>query len=98
MIGLKRHNGNNYKLNLINCYGEWNSFRSRLKREKIGILDLQKKINIDINLSGFFFFEINIFFYSYNFLQKIKNSTNQKSTEYFNYSFINLHSFTNFPK
>ena len=62
MIGLKRHNGNNYKLNLINCYGEWNSFRSRLKREKIGILDLQKKINIDINLICLFFSRLIYFF------------------------------------
>ena len=55
MIGLKRYNGNKYKINLINCYGEWNSFKSRLKREKVNILDLQKKIKININLYGFFF-------------------------------------------
>ena len=30
MIGLKRYYGNLYKINLINCYGEWNGFSSRL--------------------------------------------------------------------
>ena len=43
MIGLKRYRGNQYKINLINCNGEWNSYKSRLKREHINILDLQKK-------------------------------------------------------
>ena len=28
MIGLKRYGGKYYKINLINCYGEWNDFRS----------------------------------------------------------------------
>ena len=62
MIGLKRHNGDNYKINLINCYGEWNSFRSLLKREKVAILDLQKKIKININLHGFFVSRLIYFF------------------------------------
>ena len=55
MIGLKRYNGKDFNINLINCYGEWNGFRSRLKHEKINTLDLQKKFNVDINLHGFFF-------------------------------------------
>ncbi len=55
MIGLKRYYGKYYKVNLINCYGEWNSFNSRLKQEKINILNLQKKINLNIDLHGFFF-------------------------------------------
>ncbi len=62
MIGLKRYNGNKYKINLINCYGEWDSFKSRLKREKVDILDLQKKIKININLYGFFFSRLIYFF------------------------------------
>ena len=44
MIGLKRFNGKQYKINIINCYGEWNSLKSRLKKEKINILNLQKKV------------------------------------------------------
>ena len=55
MIGLKRYYGKHYKINLINCYGEWNSFSSRLKREKINILNIQKKFNLNVDISGFFF-------------------------------------------
>ena len=62
MIGLKRYRGNQYKINLINCYGEWNSYRSRLKREHINILDLQKKLNVNIDLHGFFFSRLIYFF------------------------------------
>ena len=55
MIGLKRYYGKYYKINLINCYGEWNIFSSRLKQEKINILNIQKKIKLNIDLHGFFF-------------------------------------------
>ena len=78
MIGLKRYNGKDFNINLINCYGEWNGFRSRLKHEKINTLDLQKKFNVDINLHGFFFFKINLFIYTHSFLQKIKNFAEKK--------------------
>tara|TARA_B100000242_G_scaffold267434_1_gene216893 strand:+ start:568 stop:1716 length:1149 start_codon:yes stop_codon:yes gene_type:complete len=73
MIGLKRYGGKYYKINLINCYGEWNDFRSRLKKDNINILDLQKKINFKIDLYGFFFSRFIYFFtliVSYN---KLKN-------------------------
>ena len=79
MIGLKRYNCKNYNINLINCYGEWNGFRSRLKKEKINILDLQKKFKININLHGFFFSRLVYFFtliVSYNKL-KILLTKNQ---------------------
>ena len=62
MIGLKRYNGKYYEINLINCYGEWNSFRTRLKREKIKILDLQKKFYLNIDLHGFLFSRLIYFF------------------------------------
>ena len=62
MIGLKRYNGNKYKINLINCYGEWDNFKSRLKSEKVDILDLQKKIKIKKNCNGFFFSRLIYFF------------------------------------
>ena len=55
MIGLKRFKGKQYKINIINCYGEWNSLKSRLKKEKIKILNLQKKFYFNIDLHGFFF-------------------------------------------
>ncbi len=53
MIGLNKYVSKDFKISLINCYGEWNTFQSRLKNEKINILDLQKKININVNLYGF---------------------------------------------
>ncbi|MBK57195.1 MAG: hypothetical protein CMC84_07930 [Flavobacteriaceae bacterium] len=62
MIGLKRYRGINYNINLINCYGEWNNFRSRLKREKINVLDLQKQFSFDTDLYGFFFSRLIYFF------------------------------------
>ncbi len=62
MIGLKRYNDKYYEINLINCYGEWNSFRTRLKREKIKILDLQKKFYLNIDLHGFLFSRLIYFF------------------------------------
>ena len=74
MIGLKRYYSKHYKINLINCYGEWNSFSSRLKKEKINILNLQKKINLNIDLHGFLFSRLIYFFtliISYNKLKNI---------------------------
>ena len=62
MIGLKRYKNKRYKISLINCYGEWNTFRSRLKQENINILDLQKKFNFNIDLYGFFFSRLVYFF------------------------------------
>ena len=81
MVGLKRFNSKLYKINLINCYGEWNSFRSRLKREKIGVVDLQKKFLFNIDLHGFIFSRLIYFFtliVSYNKLKNllIKNQPN----------------------
>ena len=81
MVGLKRFNSKLYKINLINCYGEWDSFRSRLKREKIGVVDLQKKFLFNIDLHGFIFSRLIYFFtliVSYNKLKNllIKNQPN----------------------
>ena len=92
MIGLKRYNKKNYKINLINCFGEWNIFKSRLKREKINVLDLQKKFKINTNLHGFFFSRLIYFFsllISYKKLKilLIKNQPN----------FLIVHLFTYIP-
>ena len=76
MIGLKRYYGKNYKINLINCYGEWNSFFPRLKKEKINVLNMQKKFNLNIDISGFFFSRLVYFFtllVSYNRLKNLLN-------------------------
>ena len=43
MIGLKRYYGKYYKINLINCYGEWNTFGSRLKKGKNQYSEYTKK-------------------------------------------------------
>ena len=81
MIGLKRYYGKYYKIKLINCYGEWNSFASRLKKEKIDILNIQKKFYLNIDLYGFFLSRIIYFFtliISYRKLKHllIKNNPN----------------------
>ena len=73
MIGLKRYGGKYYKINLINCYGEWNDFRSRLKKDNINILDLQKKLILKLICTDFSFSRFIYFFtliVSYN---KLKN-------------------------
>ena len=97
MIGLKRYYRKHYKINLINCYGEWNSFSSRLKKEKINILNLQKKINLNIDLHGFLFSRLIYFFTLLVFLQKLKNLL-IKINQFFDCSFVNLHSFFNLSK
>ena len=73
MIGLKRYYGKYYKVNLVNCYGEWNSFHSRLKKEKINIINLQKKIRLNIDLHGFFFSRLIYFFTLLVSYRKLKN-------------------------
>ena len=52
IIGFKRLKQNKLNLHLINCYGEWNNFRYQLKKEKVNIIDLQKKIKIGIDTYG----------------------------------------------
>ena len=65
MIGLKRSKGKNFKINLINCYGEWDIYKTRLKKEKINVFDLQKKVSLKVDHYGFFFSR---FIYFYTFL------------------------------
>ena len=73
MIGLKKYKGKNYKIKLINCYGEWNNSRSRLKKKNIDIVDLQKKIRFNVNLYGFLFSRLIYFFTLIVSYQKLKN-------------------------
>ncbi len=92
MIGLKRNYGKHYKINLVNCFGEWNSFSSRLKKEKINVINLQKKINLNIDLHGFLISRLIYFFsliISYN---KLKNLLIQKRP-----NFLIVHLLTYIP-
>ena len=73
MIGLKKYKSKNYKIKLINCYGEWNNSRSRLKKKNIDIVDLQKKIKFNVNLYGFLFSRLIYFFTLIVSYQKLKN-------------------------
>lgn len=73
MIGLKRNKGKNYEINLVNCYGEWDGFRSRLKRERINTLDLQKRFYFNIDLYGFFFSRLIYFLTLLISYKKLKN-------------------------
>ena len=73
MIGLKKYKGKKYKIKLINCYGEWNNSRSRLKKKNIDIVDLQKKIRFNVNLYGFLFSRLIYFFTLIVSYQKLKN-------------------------
>ncbi len=73
MIGLKRYYGKNYEINLVNCYGEWDRFRSRFKQEKINTLDLQKRFYFNIDLNGFFFSRFIYFFTLIISYKKFKN-------------------------
>ena len=43
MLSLKRIRNNKFEVSLIDCFGEWNSFRSLLKKKKIKVFNLQKK-------------------------------------------------------
>jgi len=92
MIGLKRYKGNYFRINLINCYGEWNKFRSHLKKNDINLLNLQRKFNFKINLYGFFLSRFVYFFtliISYN---KLKNLLIKKQP-----NFLIVHLLTYIP-
>ena len=55
------YRGKYYKIKLINCYGEWNIL-NLLKKKNINIINLQEKINFNINLHGFIFSRLIYFF------------------------------------
>ena len=82
MIGLKRYYGKHYKINLINCYGEWNSFCPRLKQEKINVLNIQKKFNLNVDISGFFFSRLVYFFTLLFSYKKLKNLLSKNQPDF----------------
>ena len=55
MLSLKRIRNNKFEVSLIDCFGEWNSFRSLLKKKKIKVFNLQKKINFSVDKYGFLY-------------------------------------------
>ena len=73
MIGLKKYKEKNYEINLINCYGEWNDFRSHLKKESVNVVSLQKKFIFNVDLYGFLFSRLIYFFTLIVSYQKLKN-------------------------
>ena len=93
MIGLKRYYGKHYEINLVNCYGEWNSLRSRFKQERINLLDLQKRFNFNINLHGFFFSR---FIYFLTFIISYKKLKNLLVNKQPNFLIVHLLTFIPF--
>lgn len=53
MIGLSSLHNNKYNISIINCYGEWDKYISSLKSNKIKIINIQKKIQFNIDIYGF---------------------------------------------
>ena len=53
MIGLSSLHNNKYNISIINCYGEWDKYISNLKKNKIKIINIQKKIKFNIDIYGF---------------------------------------------
>ncbi len=92
MIGLKKFQNSKFKIKLINCFGEWNSFRTRLNKENIDILNLQKKIKVNIDLHGFIFSRLINFITLLVSYKKLKNLLNNNQPK-----FIIVHLLTFIP-
>ena len=82
MIGLKKFQNSKFKIKLINCFGEWNSFRTRLNKESIDILNLQKKIKVNIDLHGFIFSRLINFITLLVSYKKLKNLLNKNQPKF----------------
>ena len=72
------------------------SFSSQTR--KINILSLQKKINLNIDLHGFFLSRLIYFFTLLVSYKKLKNLLIKNQPNFFDCSFVNLHSFFNLSK
>ena len=53
-ISLQNHKKNNKIISIIDCYGEWNYFKKKFKKNKIKIIKLQNLIKFKTNAYGFF--------------------------------------------
>jgi len=92
MIGLKKFMKKSYDVSIINCYGEWDDQISNFKKNKIGIINLQKKIKFKTDLYGFI---ISRLIYTVTFLityKKLKNLLIKKQPD-----FIIVHLLTFIP-
>jgi glycosyltransferase involved in cell wall biosynthesis len=73
-ISIKKFSSRNTKVSIIDCYGEWNRFYNLFEKNKIKVLNLQNKIQINIDAQGFLksrFIYIFTFFLTYFKLKKI---------------------------
>ena len=73
-ISLQNHKKNNKIISIIDCYGEWNYFKKKFKKNKIKIIKLQNLIKFKTNAYGFFksrFIYIATFFFTYFKLKKL---------------------------
>lgn len=52
-ISIKKFSNKQNDVGIINCYGEWDSFKSIFIKKKIKEIILQKKFRVNLNLSGF---------------------------------------------
>lgn len=92
MLGLKKFMKKNYDVSIINCYGEWDDQIPNFKKNKIGIINLQKKIKFKIDLYGLI---ISRSIYAITFLityKKLKNLLIKKQPD-----FIIVHLLTFIP-
>ena len=92
MLGLKKFMKKSYDVSIINCYGEWDDQISNFKKNKIGIINLQKKIKFKIDLYGLI---ISRLIYAVTFLityKKLKNLLIKKQPD-----FIIVHLLTFIP-
>ena len=76
-ISVKKFSDYQNEVSIINCFGEWNSYKKIFIKKKIKEIVLQKKLKININSSGFInsrLIYILSFFYLYFDLKKILTS------------------------
>jgi len=73
-ISLKKDKSNYNFISVINCFGEWNGFKTKFKENKISIINLQNFIRFKTNSYGFLkskFIYFATFFITYFKLKKI---------------------------
>ena len=73
-ISIKKFCNYQNEVTIINCFGEWNSYKKIFLKEKIKEIILQKKLKVNINSNGFInsrLIYILSFFYLYFNLKKI---------------------------
>ncbi len=82
MIGLSSLHNNKYNISIINCYGEWDKYISNLKRNKIKIINIQKKIKFNIDTYGFVFSRFIYFITLFLSYKKLKHLLLKKKPDY----------------